>query len=339
MIFLRTSLISRLFLFLALTMLLIGVEIAVTRTLAFSRYPTGVSMAVLFDLVCVTTALFYWLVARPHQLANSRLLWVALVMLRLGFYILPQTTFSSAPIATVLLVLAEGVVLVVAILRIQTILQTYRQLRPAMQAEMALRKALASVFGDRAAGFILGEGLTLYYILLSWRLRPDVPVGARMLTTHQQSGQVALTVGLLVIGLIETFAVHVLATRWNATLAGWLMAISAYSFLYFVADLVATFKRPSYLTTDVFYLRLGVRWRVQINRSVIADVSTICEKPPKQPGLINGAFLTAPNVKLTFHEPVFVTGPFGVQNMVRQITFFVDDRAAFVQALQEPKLS
>lgn len=320
-------------------MLLIGVEMAVTRTLAFSRYPTGVSMAVLFDLVCVTTALFYWLVAQPHRLANSRLLWVALLMLRLGFWILPQPAISFAPLATVLLVLGEGAVLVVAILRIQTILQTYRQLRPAMEAEMALHKALASVFGDRAAGFILGEGLTLYYVLLSWRLRPDVPAGARTLTTHQQSGQVALTVGLLVIGLIETFTVHVLATRWNTTLAGWLMGISVYSSLYFVADLVATLKRPSYLTADVLNLRLGVRWRVQINRSVIADVSTVCEKPPKQPGLINGALVTAPNVKLTFREPVFVTGPFGIQKMVRQITFFVDDRAAFVQALQETRLS
>lgn len=296
-------------------------------------------MAVLFDLVCVTTALFYWLVARPRHLANSRLILVALLMVRVALFILPPTAFPAAQSGTVLLVLVEGAMLLIAGFRLQTILRTYRHLRSTTGAESALHEAIALVFGHRTAGLILGEGLTLYYVLLGWRLRPDVPAGARTLTTHQQSGQVALTIGLLTIGLIEIFAVHALVTRWNASLAGWLTVISVYSSLYFVADLVATLKRPSYLTADVLYLRLGVRWRAQINRSIIADASTIYEKPPKQPGLINGAFLTAPNIRLTFREPVFVTGPFGIQKRVQQITFFVDDRAVFIQALQEPRFS
>ena len=331
----RSSPLPRLLLFLVLTMLLISVEMAVTRTPAFNRYPIGLSIAVLFDLVCVTTGLFYGLVARPRRLATSRLIPVALLMLRLGLFIVPQTALSSTPITSIIVVLAEGAVFVVAVLRIQTISRTYRQLRPAMDADMALQSALASVFGNRAAGFILGEGLTFYYVLLGWRLQSDIPTGARTLTTHRQSGQVALTIAILVIGAIEAVAVHLLIARWHPVVAGWLTALSGYGMLFFVADLIATLKRPSYLTPNRLNLRLGIRWRIQVDCSMITDVSAIHEKLANQANRLNGSFLTAPNVSLLFREPVTVIGPFGIRKPVRQLTFFVDDQPAFMQTIRE----
>lgn len=208
MAFLRSFNAARIVTFLLLTAIVIGVEIQVTHTDAFSRHPAGLSMAVLFDLVFVTTGLFYWLVARPRRLANSRLLLVALLMLRVALFIVPKTAFPFDQIWPALLILAEGTVLMIAVFRIQAITRTYRQLRPTTDAETALHGAVSNVFGGRAAGFIIGEGLILYYVLLGWRLRSYVPANARPLTTHRESGQVALTVGLLLIGLIEGVGVH-----------------------------------------------------------------------------------------------------------------------------------
>lgn len=334
MAFLRSFATSRITAFVLLTMLMIGVEIAVTHTASFSRHPASLSMAVLFDLIFVTTALFYWLVVRPLRLATGQLVLVALLMLRIALFILPETAFPSDRIWAALLVLAEGSVLIMAVLRIRTVTRLYRHRRTDVDKETALRDSLAIVVSQRVAGAILGEGLALYYVLLGWRLKSDIPAGAHPLTTYRQSGQIALTVGLLSTGVVEGVVAHLLVARWHPVAAFWITALSAYGMLFFVADLVATVKRPSYLTATHLNIRLGVRWKACLLRSAIADVSIIHEKPPKQPNQLNGAFLTAPNVLLTFHEPVCVEGPYGIQKTVRQLSFFVDDRAAFIQELK-----
>ncbi|SFD98795.1 hypothetical protein [Spirosoma endophyticum] len=319
--------------FLILTALLIWTEVMVTHTRAFSQHPAVLSVGVLCDLVFVTSGIFYWIVARPLRLATNRTVLITLLMLRLALVIVPQSSGLPNQLWPFLLAISEGVVLIVAGVRIRTITRMYRQLRPSADAETALRGGLATVFGEKATGVILGEGLTLYYVLLGWRLQSDIPAGGQVVTSHRESGQVALTTGLVLVGVIEGVAVHLLLARWNPAIAFWVTMLSMYGMLFFVADIIATLKRPSFLTTDHLHLRLGVRWQRQIPRSAIADATFIHEKPARQSDRLNGAFLTAPNVLLTFTRPIEINGPYGLQKKVRQVAFFVDDRAAFVQVL------
>ena len=328
------SLVSpRLWAFLILAALLIWAEVMVTHTRAFGQHPAVLSLGVLFDLVFVTTGIFYWIVVRPLHLATNRLVLIALLMLRVALFILPQATSLPNQLWPFLLALSEGVVLIIAVFRIRAITRTYRQLRPSTDAETALRGSLAVVFGEKAAGVIIGEGLTLYYVLVGWRLQSDVPPGSQAVTTHRESGQVALTVGLVLVGVIEGVSVHLLLARWSPTIAFWVTMLSVYGMLFFVADIIATGKRPSYLTSDHLHLRLGVRWQAQIPRSAIANATFIHEKPVRQPDRLNGAFLAVPNVLLTFTELVEIRGPYGLLKKVRQVALFVDDRADFVQML------
>lgn len=323
---LRLSNKLRLFAFLLLVAAIISIETAVTRSPAFVRHPVGVSLAVFFDLVFITTALFYWLVARPLGLAVSRLVVVALVMVRVALFILPETALLPHQLWPLLLGLVEGAVLIIAGLRIRAIIRTYRQLRPSTDAETALRLSLSVIFGHRVATFLIGEGQVFYYIVFGWRLHSDVPREAKLVTVHQQSGQIALTVTLIIVGSIEVIAVHLLVARWHPTVAFWLTVASVYGLLFFVADAIATIKRPSYLTTNQLHVRLGIRWRATIDRSAITQVTFIHETPAKQAGRLSGTFLTAPNVLLTFDKPIVFQGPYGIQREVREFSFFVDNR-------------
>ena len=325
--------VPRLVAFLLLTVLLIGIEVAITHSAAFSSHQGYVSAGVIFDLVFVTTGLFYWLIIRPLHYANNRLLLMALLMSRVALFILPEGSFLPNQLWPILLLLIEGTVLVTTAVRMRSIVQTYRHLRLTMPAETALQGSLSTAFGERIAGFILSEGIVLYYALLGWRLQPDMPAGAKTMTMHRQSGKIALTIGLVLAGLIEGIAVHVLLARWSPTAAFWVTVLSAYGMLFFIADVVATLKRPSYLTETHLHLRLGVLWQAVIPRSAITDVLLIYDKPDKPPGLLNGAFLTAPNVLLTFNKPILFQGPYGIQKKVQAFSFFVDDRAEFVQEL------
>ncbi|UFH55352.1 hypothetical protein [Spirosoma sp. KNUC1025] len=333
MAFLRAHGTSPMAVFLLLTGLIIGVEVFVTHTAAFNRYPVHLSAAVLFDLVFIPTGLFYWLIGRPLRLPISRSALVGLLMLRIALWIIPQTAFPAKQIWPTLLILTESTVVITVVFRIRTVIQTYRRLRNEADAETALRESLSVVVSKRVVGLIIGEGLILYYALLGWRLKSDLPIEAYPLTTHRQSGQVALTIGLLTVGLIEGVAVHLLLVRLNPTIAFWITTLTAYGMLFFLADLMATLRRPSYLTSSYLTIRLGVRWRARILRSSIEHVALISEKPAKQAGYLNGAILTVPNVLLTFQEPIVVEGPYGLQKTIRQLSLFVDDRADFVDTL------
>lgn len=314
---------------------LVGVEWVVVHSTAFSLRPGLLSGAVLFDLTVVPAALFYRLIARPKGWPIGRTLVVALLMLRVGLLILAEITLSANWLSwPLLLLLAEGTVLLMAVLRLRTIVQTYRRLRPAKDQVSALQGALTAVFGETVSALMVGEGQMFYYALLGWRLQPDVPAGARVLTTHRESGQIALMSALMIVGLTEVSAVHLLLVRLSPAAAWWTTALSAYSLLFLVADVFATLKRPSYLLTDTLSLRLGIRWRVVIDRDNLKAVRLISGKPARSKSLLVGTLLTTPNLLLTLHKPVRVDGPYGLTRTVDQIALFGDERAALLKDLQ-----
>jgi hypothetical protein len=124
MSFFRPIALFRLPVFLVLTACLIGIEWAVTHTSAFAKHPSDLSLAVLFDLVFMTTALFYGLVARPLRWANSRVWLVALLMLRIALFILPAPPRLPNQLWPLLLIFIEGTALIIAGLRIRAIMGT-----------------------------------------------------------------------------------------------------------------------------------------------------------------------------------------------------------------------
>lgn len=324
---------SRIALFLLSVLLILWVETFVLHHPAFQKYPTELATGVLFDLVAVVTALFYWLVARPLQLAPSRLVLVGLLMFRVALFILPASAFPLPHSWPTLIALGEGALVLVAIFRIRTIRQVYQRLRLETDSQAAWRGALASVFGEKIADVVISEGTMIYFAFWGWRLPSDLAVTALPLTTHRQSGQVAMTIGLIMVMLIEGLGVHLLLARWNPTVAYWVTGLSLYSLLFFIADLWATLKRPSYLSHHTLHLRLGIRWQATIPVSAIAQAVSIQDKPSRQAGHLNGAFLTTPNLLLTFHQPIRIRGPYGIQKEVHSLALFLDNRTAFVQKI------
>ncbi len=313
---------------------LIALEAYLVHSPVFTRRLMLLSGAVLFDLTVLPTLLVYWLIARPQGWPISRTLLVALLMLRVALFILPETSSLSGRLSwPLLLALTEGAVLLMAVVRLRTIVRSYRQLRPATDSVTALHGSLTPIFGERASQLLLSEAQLMYYALLGWRLTSDAPAGSRVITTHRESGQVALLIGLGMAGLIELGGAHLLLARWNPVVAWWVTALSGYSLLFLAAEVVATLKRPSYLLPQTLHLRLGVRWRVTLNRTNIATIQPIHEKPAKAADLLNGSMLTAPNLLLTLHEPVQIDGPYGLTKTVTRIALFVDRRTELVQIL------
>ena len=307
-------------------LLLIGM-IALTRSPLFSIRPDLLGLAVLVDLTIWPTLLFYGFIARPANLSAVRMAVVVVAFIRIALFVLPENARPFTIDWPVLLAGGEGIVLAFAVVRIRAITLLYKKLRQSEDAEAALLGSLQSVLGSTTIAIILSEWQTIRWGLLGWWGVDALLPNQHSLTTHRNSGQVAMGVALLVVGLIEVVAVHLLIARWNPTAAFWVSALSGYGLLFLVADLVASCKRPSFLTSADLHLRLGIRWQAIIPKPLILSVLSIHEKPDKAPGLLNGMLLVAPNTLITLREPVEVLGPYGIRRTVSRITLFLDDEA------------
>jgi hypothetical protein len=235
----------------------------------------------------------------------------------------------------VLLAIGELSVLVTSVIRFRTLLKEYRILRPLNTRDAAILGSLEKVFGLKLATLLQYEGYVLRYSLLGWwRTTTDLLPHQQPVTSHRESGQVALSIAVLAVILIEGIGVHLLLARWNPTVAFWTTALSVYGTLFLVADLVTTCSRPSFLTTDTFFLRLGLRWKATISYENIDSILAISEKPAKEHGLVNGAFLTAPNTLIILREPIWVQGAYGIRKKAHRISMFADNKEVLFKALQ-----
>ena len=307
--------------------LLLLVEYGITRSTAFKQAPHLIAGAVLFDLVAVPVALFYWLIVKPMELPKLALAVAAVTLFRVALIVLPAGSEPFTISWPILIALVEVSLIAIALIRVHTLRLAYRSLRLSYNRETALHGSLAAVFGDRIADIIMSEGQMLRYSLLGWwRLSNAFTPDQQAVTSYRESGQLAIGIAFLFVGLLEGVVIHLLVARWNPTVAFWISALTAYSLLIVIADLVATSKRPSYLTSDTFVLRLGIRWRAILYRNDIATITWLREKPDKEPDLLNATFPVTPNTLITLHEPIWVQGPYGIRKQVRKIALFVDDK-------------
>lgn len=296
---------------------------------AYATRPTLIGAAMLFDLTILPLAMVYGLIARPQRWSGIRLGLVGMALFRLALVWLPGSFITTLPAPMVWIGLLEGLVLGIMAFRLRTIIRTYRTYRRTQEAATAWRGALSAVFGEKLTAFMASEAEVVYYALAGWWQHADVPAGALPITSHRESGQLALLWGLLGISGIELVAVHLLLMQWAPAAALWVTLLSAYGCLLLLTVIHTTRARPSYLTADALHLRLDVRWQVAIPRDHLASVTPINDRLPRHPGLLNAALLTAPNVLITFNRPIVVQGLYGVTRTVTQITLCIDEQKAF----------
>ncbi|GAB3992923.1 hypothetical protein GCM10028807_26880 [Spirosoma daeguense] len=173
----------------------------------------------------------------------------------------------------------------------------------------------------------------LRYGLFGWCFSTEKTATDKAFSSHQDSGELALTTGVILVGLIETLVVHLLLNRWSPVVAWGATVISFYGLLFFAADLVATIKRPVLIRENELVFRFGLRGYGTVAKPLIDQVLAINTKPERNSATMNGTFLAVPNLLITVREPVLMTGLLGSQRYVSQIALFIDDKQQFINEL------
>ncbi|WP_338874599.1 hypothetical protein WBJ53_03175 [Spirosoma sp. SC4-14] len=322
-------------LFAGLALAVVCLEIAVVRSAAFQQKPDWVALGLTFDMLIGLPLLYYFLLVRRLKVPLRSLFGIFGLALSLTALILPTNYQQFVGLLRRSLLLVELGIVGYALLRINQIRRYYRQFSAVSADFMTnLLQSLDAVLGHSRFNRILVSELSiLRYSLLGWWLPVEKKATDIVFTSHRESGQTALTMGLLLIGIIETTVVHLLIDRWDSTSAWLATAASFYSLLFIVADLVATGKRPVLVRSNDLVLRFGLRGYGTIQRKQIGQIVPITNKPEHHANTMMGTFLTVPNIFIELTEPVTMTGLLGSQRTVRRIALFIDDKQKFINEL------
>jgi hypothetical protein len=133
---------------------------------------------------------------------------------------------------------------------------------------------------------------------------------------------------------VETFAIHLLLSRWSDVAAWILTGLSIYTVVWLLGDYRAWKARRIVMDNDTLHLRVGTRWEAEIPVSQIDDVGLNPEKPVKGDGRFIARVWGEPNVWLRFVEPVEFTGMYGVRQRASEVQLHIDDSSEFLAAIQ-----
>lgn len=321
--------------FAALTLLLIGSERFITASAAFSQRPI-LPYAVTFDLLVVVPGLFYWLVVRRYQLPLSSLAGVVGACLALAYWLLPVAQQAPLHALRFLPAVLEGISLALLAAKARRLVRGYRaayrqQPRFWPSAQVAVRQALGP-----AGGLLVAELEMLRYALLGWWAEPELSPTATPFSTYRNSGFTAFAVVLGVALAVEAAVVHLLASRWSARAAGWLLFFDCYALVMLLAHGQAVRLRPTLLTTHTLQLNVGFVWHLTVPLAELTAVELLRDAPQPAAGLLNLTKLlfTPPNLLLTFARPVTVRGPYGMQRTGRRVAVYLDEPQQFIAAIK-----
>ncbi|OUJ69499.1 hypothetical protein [Hymenobacter crusticola] len=318
-----------------LLLLVIGVARTITSAPVFSQRPV-LPYAITFDLLVGIPGLFYWLVVRRYHLPVSSLVGVVGACLALAYWLVLAAQQAPLQALYFLPAVLEGVTLLLLLAKGRRLVRSYRlayQQQPRFWpcAQVAVQQTLGP-----AGVLLVAEVEMLRYALLGWWAKPEVVPQAQVFSTHRESGFTAFAILLGVALAVETAVVHLLATLWSTRLAGWLLFLEGYTLVMLLAHGQAVRLRPVLLTADTLHLRVGFVWQLTVPVADLVAVTPLRDQPTPALDLLNLTKLlfTPPNLLLTFHQPVTVHGPYGVQRTGRQLAVYLDQPQQFMKAVR-----
>ncbi|UOQ72134.1 hypothetical protein [Hymenobacter cellulosilyticus] len=319
--------------FLGLTVLVVLVELLITRHRQFTTVP-ALPLAVTFDLVVGLPLLYYFCLVRPYRLSPFTLTGAFVAAVALATVVLPAPQQTYLAWVRQSWVLAEPLLGLLMLWRLRSLIRAYRLAR-SQQPDLALNleAAFQTVFGTPLRP-VVGEILMLRYGLFFWLRAPEPGCGQRF-TVHRESAFVAILGTLLLVTVAEALAVHFLVVRWSYGAAVVLLVLSLYSLIFLVGHLAAALQKPVVVDADYVRIRVGLVWSFTVPRAAIARAELLRDPDKLPAATLNLAkpLLTPPNVLLTCHVPITVTGIYGLRTTTCTLALYVDAPQDFVGIL------
>lgn len=295
--------------------------------------PVLVAAAMVVDLTVLVPGLYYVVFVRGRGWPLPTVGIVFILSLLGATLVLPSVYHAPLRAVEWLVLPLEGLIVGWSLLRLGKAARAARSLGGEEDVLARCRTIFSALGEGRARDMAAYEVALIYYALGRWRTPLPQQPGAFSL--YRQGGYQAVLVALLIGTAVELVGVHILVALWSTAAAWVLTGLSLYGILWIVGDFQALRHRPLRLEADRLYLRLGMRWEVEVPLDAVVDITPLARAPQKQEGYLDMTVFGAPRYLVRLNRPLTAHGPYGWRKDVRSVGFAVDDRERFEDALQD----
>lgn len=321
------------FTFVLISIAIIALSTIMINSTVFGQQSNLISLGITLDLTLGIPLVYYFLISRKLKVSSVTVLVVFLICIGIASLILPAENQLYLNKIKNILIITELILFSYLIIKAKAIISSYKKQKfSSNDFILNIRSSFHQVMGINLASSILASEISmLRYGLLWWRLEKETDSTEISFSTHQKSGYVIVWSVFIIVILIETALVHLLLWRWNIGIAIAATSLSVYGLIFFVADLASLIKRPVAVTSDMLFVRVGIRWNSTIDLKNIKAIEIIKNfDMEKEPDTLDCSIIRDPNLKISLYVPATVHGLYGIRKNATSIAFNIDDEVRFI---------
>lgn len=301
------------------------------------QYPQ-LAVGITYDLA-LTAPLLFLVLSRKTTISKLRAVPFFVGGLAIATFLLPENGQQHLNLLkTYALPIIELVVFTVLILKIRKAIRVFKS-QSATSADFLVvsKQSAQELFGSsRFSSFLASEIGMLYYAFIAWKKGKS---SHQTFTNYKENASIALSGAFLMVIFIETFAFHILLTKWSTVAAWFLTATSIYTAFMVFAHIKALLLRTTVLTETELILKNGLIADISIKLEDIQSIEANTKELKAETLKIGNLGLSKEssnhNVALYFKTPQTIEKMYGLTEACEVLLTHVDDNKNFVDKVSK----
>ena len=200
----------------------------------------------------------------------------------------------------------------------------------------ALHCSIKKVFGSHPILKLLFSEISIFlYAFLGWMIKPNISNG--ILFSYYKTTLYKVFFWVMLISTIISIPVfHLLLMQWHPVVAWTVTLLTIYTLFWLFGDYSMIKNKPIIVTDNELIIRIGSRWKVDIDISNIETIQNHILKNEEE--YIKLTVLNEENVYMSFHEPIQIEGLFGIHKRSSEIALYIDNASDFINIINQSVL-
>lgn len=290
-----------------------------------------ITFAITFDLL-ITSPIFYLLLIRKTKVPHTTIIPIFILGLVVGTSIIPkENQYFLHLFKFWVLPVIELSILLLVIVKVRATIKKFKQAQEYHQDFYTILKVTCStIVPQKIVPVVATELAMIYYGFIRWKKNQ---LQENEFSYHKKSSTQILLGAIIMLLIVETFAIHLLVIKWNAIVAWVLFGLSIYTVLQLFGFLKSISQRPIYLDDEYIYFRYGFMAETIVHYTDIESIEVgnkvkNVDKLTKKLSIFGD--LESYNIILKLKQEQKIDGLYGLKKKYSTLLFFVDDKEKFI---------
>jgi hypothetical protein len=312
--------------------------IVLSQSQLFFANTKELSIAITLDLV-LTTPLVYYFLIRKKDIPKFTVVTFFTVGILIANIIIPKEQQETLNfVESVLFPLVELLIITFLFLKARKVVLEFRKKKnQSVDFYDAIKYSCLEIFPVKIAHVVATEVAMFYYLLFNWKKKV---LSKNEYSYYKESGLISLLLGIVLVLVIETVALHVFLIKWNALVAWFLTALSIYTTLQILSLIRSLNKRPIIFDKEKrkLLLRYGFFAEENISLDEILKVEVSSKDLPEDKSIVRFSplgELEGHNIIIHLKNENSFRSLYGFSKKYTSIAFTVDKKQELKKVLEE----